>query len=139
MQGIYILSLMQTTNFKDAELYYMLGQDSLRHDRLAEAVDFFSQAISENSLLGEAYTTRGICYHRQKKFDLALEDMQAAAALGQEDAELYINLIKKGREKRKPTMGDLWVHEIRPIDTDGDSIFSQIILDLCFALDIIDK
>jgi len=130
---------MQTTHSKDAELYYMLGQDSLQHDRLVVAVDFFSQAIRENSLLGEAYTARGICYHRQKKFDLALEDMQAAAALGQEDAERYINLIKKGREKGKPTQGEIWVHDIRQIGFSGDSIFSQIIFDLGFVLDIVDK
>ncbi len=130
---------MGTSNSKDAELYYMLGQDSLLHDRLVEAVDFFSQAIRENSLLGEAYIARGICYHRQKKFDLALEDMQAAAALGQEDAERYINLIMKGREQRKPTPGDIWVHEIRQISGcgDGGGFFRKIILELGCALDII--
>ena len=130
---------MQTPHSKDAELYYMLGQDSLLHDRLSEAVDFFSQAIRENFLLGEAYIARGICYHRQKKFDLALEDMQAAAALGQEDAEHYISLIMKRREKRQPTPGEIWVHKIRQICFGGGGVFSQIILDLGCELDNIDK
>jgi tetratricopeptide (TPR) repeat protein len=130
---------MQTPHSKDAELYYMLGQDSLLHDRLVEAVDFFSQAIRENFLLGEAYIARGICYHRQKKFDLALEDMKAAAALGQEDAEHYISLIMKRREKRQPTPGEIWVHKIRQFCCGGGGVFSQIILDLGCELDNIDK
>lgn len=131
--------MIQPRNAKDAELYYKLGCDCLEKEHDAEAIEFFTLAIRDNFRLGEAYIVRGICYHRQKKFSLALDDMKIAAALGQKDAALYIKQIQEARQRRKPTEGEIWVHKIRMLGLAGGGIFGRIILDLACAIDNIDK
>lgn len=130
---------MHLRNAEDAELYYKLGCDCLEKEHDAEAIDIFTLAIRDNFRLGEAYIVRGICYHRQKKFSLALDDMKIAATLGQKHAALYIKKIQEARQKRKPTEEEIWVHKIRMLGLAGGGIFGRIILDLACAIDNIDK
>jgi tetratricopeptide (TPR) repeat protein len=69
----------------EARAYYIRGSALRLLNDLDSAIEAFTKSIQVYQSLGanfsEAYLRRGICYYYQDKFDLALQDFQAASTV----------------------------------------------------------
>ena len=78
----------QYTHF-GAKEWYQEGRRLTREDSHKEAIEAFTLAIQKNSAYAEAYFARGACYYVVGDYRQAGENLDAAAALGCQDAQFW--------------------------------------------------
>lgn len=90
--GVFCLCLC--TNMlmaQTAQEYFTTGQQKRSQRKYAEAVTAFTDALSINATLVQAYELRGYCYASLRKHRAALADYNKAIKMGYENAMLYFN------------------------------------------------
>ena len=93
---------MQKRNFGAQELYQE-GRRLTREGCHKDAIEAFTLAIQKNSAYAEAYFARGACYYVVGDYHQAGDDLDAAAALGCQDAQFW---SKYGTMTSKKTADD---------------------------------
>jgi tetratricopeptide (TPR) repeat protein len=63
-----------------------------------EAIEAFTAAIHKNSEYAEAYFVRGACHYVTGNYRQAMEDLDAAALLGCQDAQFWSKYGKHATE-----------------------------------------
>jgi tetratricopeptide (TPR) repeat protein len=69
--------------------WYEEGCKLTRAGKLAEAVNAFTEAINRHTGFAEAFFKRGVCYYLLGNGRLAAHDLEAAALLGCQDAQMW--------------------------------------------------
>jgi tetratricopeptide (TPR) repeat protein len=72
-----------------AKDWYERGQGLTQDGRHREAIEALDRAIAINPACAEAYFARGSCYYTLGRYDLAGDDIDAAAILGCRDAQFW--------------------------------------------------
>jgi tetratricopeptide (TPR) repeat protein len=72
-----------------AKDWYERGQRLTQDGRHREAIEALDRAIAKNPACAEAYFARGACYYTLGRYDLAGDDIDAAAILGCRDAQFW--------------------------------------------------
>ena len=73
----------------EAHRFYQKGRRLQHAGRLNEAVSELNKAIECNARYAEAYFHRGACHYMLGHYQFARNDMNAAALLGCEEAQLW--------------------------------------------------
>ena len=71
---------------------FLLGQEALKENRLAEAERDFRQVLAANPEVGGAYANLGVVYMRRKQWSKALEALNRAQRLMPEVAGIRLNI-----------------------------------------------
>ena len=73
----------------NARGWYERGQRFSQDGRHKEAIDALDKAIAMDPAHAEAYFARGACFYALGRYDLAEDDIDAAAILGCRDAQFW--------------------------------------------------
>ena len=71
---------------------FLLGQEALKENRLAEAERDFREVLAANPEVGGAYANLGVVYMRRKQWSKALEALNQAQRLMPEVAGIQLNI-----------------------------------------------
>ena len=69
--------------------WYQKGDELRSAGKYAQAIGAFNKAIECNAEFASAYFMRGVCHYLLGHYLQATDDMNAAALLGCEDAQLW--------------------------------------------------
>jgi tetratricopeptide (TPR) repeat protein len=76
----------------DPARIFLLGQEALKENRLAEAERDFRQVLAANPEVGGAYANLGVVYMRRKQWSKALEALRQAERLMPQVAGIRLNI-----------------------------------------------
>ncbi len=66
---------------QDAYDHFNTGVGQMAYENYDAAIQHFSKAVELKNDYANAWANRGVCYHRQKKYDLAIADYQKSEAI----------------------------------------------------------